>query len=79
VETVLVGIPVLMLFIAHYLKISKNVTTNEVINHQKYSYVSLNPYRNEFDMGMESNWEELFHSYIGERHLWFKRPVAQRV
>lgn len=78
-ETIVVGVPVFLLCVAHTLKISKNLTTNEVINSKKYPYVSLSPYNNEFDMGIEMNWTEFFNSYAGERHLWFKRPIVQSV
>jgi len=69
-ESVIVLIPLTMLVLGHTAKISKNITTNEVINVKKYPYLSKHPYRNDFDLGCEDNWREFFRRFTMEQDRW---------
>jgi len=70
------GFGVLSLCILQTLKITKNITTNEVKNHSKpnYLYVSLSPYKNYFDAGWWANWKLFWTGYTDEHWKWTTRP-----
>lgn len=57
------------LLMTHTWKISKNLTTNELSNHQRYKHFSLVPYQNPYDKGLIENWIMLFTAYVTENRV----------
>jgi len=56
----------------HFSKVILNFTTNELVNHKRYYYISVarEGYQNPFDLGIESNVREFLRGYIGEEKRW---------
>lgn len=45
IEATCVFIPVMMLLAGHTYKVSRNLTTNEMVNVERYPYISQYPYK----------------------------------
>lgn len=52
------------------MKINKNLTSNEVVNEKRFSYLSLKPYNNPFDLGREQNIKAFFSGFKAEQSRW---------
>jgi len=76
--TTIIFIPVACLLFSHTFKIARNITTNEMINHRRFSYISLypEPYKNLFDLGTEENCREFFNCFANERKNWFPQDLS---
>lgn len=70
IEATCVFIPVMMLLAGHTYKVSRNLTTNEMVNVERYPYISQYPYKNVFDYGTEENWKEFLRCYRNEAPGW---------
>jgi DHHC palmitoyltransferase len=69
-------IPVGFLLLTHLTKVLRNVTTNELINHERFSYVKVDPgVQCDFDAGMEANVVLMLTAYEAEAPLW-QVPVS---
>jgi len=74
-EALCVGILVGSLTGQQMFRVMRNLTTNEVMNANRYSYVKIGPreYRNDFDMGFDQNCREFFTFSAIERSAWKPR------
>jgi hypothetical protein len=58
------------LLAGHTMKMTKNITSNEVVNEKRFAYISLKPYNNPFDMGREQNTRQFFSGFKTEQPRW---------
>lgn len=63
-------VAVLGLFFSHLFKMVRNLTSNEMVNEKRFAYLSLNPYKNPFDLGADNNVREFFSGFPRERERW---------
>lgn len=59
--SLLAGLPALTLLVIQVRNISRNLTTNETFNKDKYAYLKndLEQYHNPFDNGCIRNWQQM--------------------
>jgi hypothetical protein len=70
----LLGAADMLLLGTHMFKMTRNITSNEMINRARLSYISKQPLFSAYDKGTWTNVALMLTGYAAERESWFSAP-----
>lgn len=68
-----------LLVLTHVFKASKNVTSNEMINRDRFVYIQKAPFFCAFDRGTAANMYAMLTAYASERAEWYNPPPVMNL